>query len=215
MENIPATTSRGSNLEDLVSKLSDLLLSSGFRSPYGPFDGTDHTLQSLHDAILEALLNGGLLPEDTLERLLGDPADGDAKEGRNELEELIQRIIDQLYEQGFVAPQPDLSAEQARRAAGRGQEPGQDDLTQIRFEVTDKSLDFLGYRALRDLLGSLGKQQHRPARHARPGDRRRSDRRTETVRVRRHAESRSERDDPQRRLAADRQTPGVPDRRRL
>jgi Ca-activated chloride channel homolog len=147
----------GLNLEDLVSKLSDLLLSSGFRSPYGPFDGTDHTLQSLHDAILEALLNGGLLPEDTLERLLGDPADGDAKEGRNELEELIQRVIDQLYEQGFVAPQPDLSAEQARRAAGRGQEPGQDDLSQIRFEVTDKSLDFLGYRALRDLLGSLGR----------------------------------------------------------
>ena len=25
------------------------------------------------------------------------------------------------------------------------------------FEVTDKALDFLGYRALRDLLGSLGK----------------------------------------------------------
>ena len=26
-----------------------------------------------------------------------------------------------------------------------------------RFEVTDKSLDFLGYRALRDLLGSTGR----------------------------------------------------------
>ncbi len=28
---------------------------------------------------------------------------------------------------------------------------------EARFEVTDKSLDFLGYKALRDLLGSLGK----------------------------------------------------------
>ena len=27
----------------------------------------------------------------------------------------------------------------------------------MHFEVTDKTLDFLGYRALRDLLGSLGK----------------------------------------------------------
>ncbi len=27
----------------------------------------------------------------------------------------------------------------------------------VRFEVTDKSLDFLGYKTLRDLLGSLGK----------------------------------------------------------
>jgi Ca-activated chloride channel family protein len=28
---------------------------------------------------------------------------------------------------------------------------------EVRFEVTDKSLDFLGFKALRDLLGSLGK----------------------------------------------------------
>ena len=28
---------------------------------------------------------------------------------------------------------------------------------QVRFEVTDKSLDFLGFKTLRDLLGSLGK----------------------------------------------------------
>ena len=30
-------------------------------------------------------------------------------------------------------------------------EPGE-----VKFEVTDKALDFLGYRALRDLLGSAG-----------------------------------------------------------
>jgi Ca-activated chloride channel family protein len=147
----------GLDLGELVSKLSDLLLSSGFQSPYGPFDESDHTMQSLHDAILEALLNGGLLPEETLERLLGDPADGDAQEGRDKLEELIQRIIDQMFEQGYIAPPPDLSSEQARRAMGQGPEPGPDDPSRVRFEVTDKSLDFLGYRALRDLLGSLGR----------------------------------------------------------
>ncbi len=147
----------GLDLGDLVSKLSDLLLSSGFQSPYGPFDESDHTMQSLHDAILEALLNGGLLPEDALERLLGDPADGDAQEGRDRLEELVQRIIDQMFEQGYITPPPDLSAEQARRAMGQGPESGPDDPSQVRFEVTDKSLDFLGYRALRDLLGSLGR----------------------------------------------------------
>jgi uncharacterized protein with von Willebrand factor type A (vWA) domain len=27
----------------------------------------------------------------------------------------------------------------------------------VKFEVTDKALDFLGYRALRDLLGSIGR----------------------------------------------------------
>jgi Ca-activated chloride channel family protein len=147
----------GLDLGDLVSKLSDLLLSSGFQNPYGPFDESDHTMQSLHDAILEALLNGGMLPEETLERLLGDPADADAQEGRDQLEELVQRIIDQLFKQGYITPPPDLSAEQSRRAAGRGMEQEHDDPSRVRFEVTDKSLDFLGYRALRDLLGSLGR----------------------------------------------------------
>ena len=38
-------------------------------------------MQALHDAILDALFNGGVLPEETIERLLGDPADGD-QDGR-------------------------------------------------------------------------------------------------------------------------------------
>ena len=68
------------DLEDLVSKLSDLLLSSGFGNPYGGGDDDERTMQALHDAILDALFNGGVLPEETIERLLGDPADGDQEE---------------------------------------------------------------------------------------------------------------------------------------
>ena len=62
------------DLEDLVSKLSDLLLSSGFGNPYA-MDDEERTLQALHDAILDALFNGGVLPEETIERLLGVYAD--------------------------------------------------------------------------------------------------------------------------------------------
>src|SRR5262249_33639100 len=62
------------DLEDLVSKLSDLLLASGFGNPYAMGD-EERTMQALHDAILDALFNGGVLPEETIERLLGDPAD--------------------------------------------------------------------------------------------------------------------------------------------
>src|ERR671937_164471 len=86
------------DLEDLVSKLSDLLLSSGFGNPYGT-DESDRTMQALHDAILDALFNGGVLPDETLERLLGDPADGDQSEARSRLEELIQQIIERMTEQ--------------------------------------------------------------------------------------------------------------------
>ena len=112
-------------------------------------------MQALHDAILDALFNGGVLPEETIERLLGDPADGDQEDARSKLEELIQQIIERMGEQGYITTPPDLEAERERRQGrGGGQGPDQPPVT---FEVTDKTLDFLGYRALRDLLGSLGK----------------------------------------------------------
>jgi Ca-activated chloride channel family protein len=139
------------DLEDLVSKLSDLLLSSGFANPYASDD--DRTMQALHDAILDALFNGGVLPEETIERLLGDPADGDQEAARTKLEDLIQQIIERMGQDGYITMPPDLDPERQRRSgpgSGRDQPPA-------RFEVTDKTLDFLGYRALRDLLGSLGK----------------------------------------------------------
>jgi Ca-activated chloride channel family protein len=147
------------DLEDLVAKLSDLLLSSGFGNPYAT-DEEDRTLQALHDAILDALFNGGVLPEETIERLLGDPADADQGDARSKLEELIQQIIERMAQQGYISTPPDLEAERAHRRGRTGPGPGQDvqDVQPpVTFEVTDKTLDFLGYRALRDLLGSLGK----------------------------------------------------------
>lgn len=148
------------DLDELIEKLSDLLLSSGFHSPYGGMYGEsedDRTMQALHDAIMDALFNGGVLPEEALERLLGDPADADQADARSKLEQLIQDIIDRMVQEGFIAPAPDLEAEKAhRQQPGTGSGFGPDS-PPTRFEVTDKSLDFLGYRALRDLLGSLGK----------------------------------------------------------
>jgi Ca-activated chloride channel family protein len=144
------------DLEDLVAKLSDLLLSSGFANPYGT-DDEERTMQALHDAILDALFNGGVLPEETIERLLGDPADGDQSDARSKLEELIQQIIERMADQGYITTPPDLDAERERRQGRGGNGPDGQNAT---FEVTDKALDFLGYRALRDLLGSLGKSSY-------------------------------------------------------
>jgi Ca-activated chloride channel family protein len=145
------------DLEDLVSKLSDLLLSSGFGNPR-EHDQEERTMQALHDAILDALFNGGVLPEETIQQLLGDPSDGDQGDARSKLEELIQQIIERMTEEGYITAPPDLDGERERRqgqGAGQGQDQGQ-----VTFEVTDKTLDFLGYRALRDLLGSLGKSSY-------------------------------------------------------
>jgi Ca-activated chloride channel family protein len=140
------------DMDELMSKLSDLLLSSGFGDPY--FSGTEdeRSMQALYDAILEALLSGGVLPEDTLKELLGDQPD---EEAQARLEQLIQQIIAQMQESGYITPAPAEGAQQAERTPGRGQGRGPEGPT--RFEVTDKAIDFLGYKALRDLLGSLGK----------------------------------------------------------
>ena len=142
------------DLEELLSRLSDLMLSSGFDDGYSMPGEDGHSMQSLHDAIMEALLNGGLLSDDTLERLLGKDwqtsEDAEAK-----LDELIRRIIEKLQHQGYLTSSPDPERERERREGGR---PGIGGAEQsFKFEITDKSLDFLGYRALRDLLGSIGK----------------------------------------------------------
>src|ERR671935_1290246 len=128
------------NLEDLVAKLSNLLLASGFGNPHG-MDDEERTLQALHDAILEALFNGGVLPEETLERLLGDPADADQADARSKLEELIQQIIERMAQEGYISTPPDLESERQRRQArGGGLDESRPPET---FEVTDKALDFL------------------------------------------------------------------------
>jgi Ca-activated chloride channel family protein len=145
------------DLEELLSKLSDMLLGSGFEDPHGVYgdEESGHSRQSLHDAIMEAILNGGMLSDETLDRLLGQDW-RDAEDGEQRLDALIERIIEKLQAQGYLSGPPDLERERERRE-GTGGGGGMDNPEQYRFEITDKSLDFLGYRALRDLLGSLGK----------------------------------------------------------
>ena len=143
------------DMDELMSKLSDLLLSSGFGSPRDPGNDSDRTMQALHDAILEALFNGGVLPEDLLEKLFGDQAEGNEQQMRDQLEELIKEIIERMKESGYIDTPPQLDEEKARRAQGGGG-GGEGEPGEVKFEVTDKALDFLGFKALRDLLGSVG-----------------------------------------------------------
>ncbi|MEO6212689.1 MAG: VWA domain-containing protein, partial [Vicinamibacterales bacterium] len=144
----------GVDLEDLLSRLSDMLLSSGFNDPYSlPGEDDGHSMQALHDAILEALLDGAISDE-LLEQLLGKDWQ-QAEDAEQRIDDLVQRIVQKLQQQGYLSPAPDLAAEQKRRGRGDGDGEGSEAAT--RFEITDKSLDFLGYRALRDLLGSIGK----------------------------------------------------------
>src|SRR6185503_8936236 len=96
----------GIDFESLVSQLSDLLLSSGFDNPWDPQSDDDRTMQALHDAVLDALLNGGALSEEMLRKLLkGQPGDAPESEQaradrQDQIEELVQRVVERLTEQG-------------------------------------------------------------------------------------------------------------------
>ena len=130
------------DLESLMSKLSELMLASGFDNPWDPQSDDDRMMQALHDAILEALLSGDVNQVEGLEDLSAE-----------ELQELIAKLVERLSEQGYVSVTgPPGKQRLDGPGGGTGQGQGQ-----ARFEVTDKALDFLGYRALRDLLGSMGR----------------------------------------------------------
>jgi Ca-activated chloride channel homolog len=128
-------------LEDLMQALSDFLLDSGFSDPYSRFqemDG-DQTLENLREAIRQALESGEVFDEESQEKFNQLDA--------QQVEELIDKIIEKMQEQNFI------NAEQPEE--GQGQQG--DGNADARFEVTDKGMDFLGYKALRELLGPLGK----------------------------------------------------------
>jgi Ca-activated chloride channel family protein len=141
------------DLESLVSRLSDLLLASGFNNPWDPQSDDDRSMQALYDAILDALLNGGVLSDEMLDRLQKPDASPEERQAQgDQIEALIQRIMERLSEGGYISMTGKPDAQRLDGEGGEGKREGP-----TRFEVTDKALDFLGYRALRDLLGSIGR----------------------------------------------------------
>ena len=92
----------------------------------------------------------------------------DQMSAEGKLDELIEKLIERMEQENYISSSHATAGADARVEAG-----GQvgDVQGEVRFEVTDKSLDFLGFKTLRDLLGSLGKVELRPPRHASLGHR--------------------------------------------
>ena len=135
------------SLEDLLAALSDYLLESGFQNESMYFQQMDeHSLDALRQAIQQALEMGEFLDEEMRERLEQMQADGT-------MEELIERLIERMQQEELI------SVDQPHDPSRQSTTPGQtgEAQTNARFEITDKSLDFLGFKTLRDLLGSLGR----------------------------------------------------------
>jgi Ca-activated chloride channel homolog len=134
------------SMEDLLSALSDYLLQSGFQDSmwYELPDG-EQTLDELKRAIENALLNGEMFDENLRQQIEQMMADG-------QLDELIEKLIERMQQEDYISI--DEPHDPARQSSVGGQKG---EAQQARFEITDKSLDFLGFKSLRNLLGSLGK----------------------------------------------------------
>jgi Ca-activated chloride channel homolog len=145
----------GLDLGDLLDSLSDFLLQSGFRFGFRELErgfGSDasRSLDALRQAIMEALVEMGRVPEELYQEWLANPHEGEAADVDAILDQLIQKLV----EEGWVRAQPaDSSVPSAQEGSGTTGLPA----GSARFEITDKSIDFLGFRALRHILGALGK----------------------------------------------------------
>ena len=147
------------NLGDLMQSLSDSLLDSGYNDDYywtRQRQETDDSLDALRQALLRALMEQEILSEQQAREML---AENDGKFKGSLLEELINQLIERLVEEGYLnlkeVEQPQ-SQRQQQNGEGQG-EIGNAQPRDIRFEVTEKGLDFLGYKTLKNLLGSMGK----------------------------------------------------------
>ena len=137
------------SLEDLLNALSDYMLESGFQSQYMYFQQLDeHTLEALRQAIQQALEAGDFLDQQIRERIEQMQMEGT-------LEQLIERLIERMQQEDFISVDQPMNEDRARPSTVPGQTG--DAQSEVKFEITDKSLDFLGFKTLRDLLGSLGR----------------------------------------------------------
>jgi Ca-activated chloride channel family protein len=133
------------DLEDLLKALSDYLLDSGFYDPFTRFQDLDHTLDDLREALRRVLEQGDFFDESMRQKLNQLAAEG-------KLDELIDKLMARMEQENYISSQP------TRPSNVNGQVGSVEG--EVRFEVTDKSLDFLGFKTLRDLLGSLGKSSY-------------------------------------------------------
>ncbi len=144
----------GVDLQELVKRLSDFFLQSGYESQFYGMSEMDpeKSMEALRQAIQRALEEGDLIADQELKDLLdGTPEQMDAK-----MKELIDQLIDRLMQEGYVTGNPQVTSPPDKTPRGQvGQ--GRNRENDARFEITDKTIDFLGFKTLKDLMGSLGK----------------------------------------------------------
>ncbi|MCC6263318.1 MAG: hypothetical protein IT169_07055 [Bryobacterales bacterium] len=142
----------GVDAEDLMRALSDFFLQSGYRDPYSSWEEFDpNAMDELLRRIRDALESGEMFPGDQRQEMMERFLDMSPEE----LDQLLRELARKLAEEGFIRFDGDEDAPES--ASPPGSAAGPSGKGAPRFEVTDKSLDFLGFRALKELMGAIGK----------------------------------------------------------
>jgi len=148
------------DLQALLDKMADFLLQSGFAGgehfhPYWGQTGedADRSLEALREAILNALIESGQFTPEMLEALRGQGDD----EAQAKLAELLDELVQRLTKEGYLNVQaPPQMPDSHQPVLGKGSISHAASKS-VQFNLTDKGIDFLGYKALRHIMSSLGK----------------------------------------------------------
>ena len=147
------------DLQSLLGKLADFLLQSGFASgqeydPWGDYnEDNDRSLEALKQAILDALIESGQFTPELLEALRGDGSEDSEEKLAKLLDDLIQRLAAEGYLNVDAPPQVPAGHRSVTGPGGLAHAASKS----VQFNLTDKAIDFLGYKSLRGILSSLGK----------------------------------------------------------
>jgi len=141
-----------------MNRLSDFFLQSGFDSPYGVYEmdmerSQEKMMDQLREAILRALQEGDLIPPELMEKLLENP---DLSQNQD-LQQMIDRLVERMEQEGYISQRDQVQVTPPPSQTPGGQVGRDQQNVEARFEITDKALDFLGFKTLKDLLASLGK----------------------------------------------------------
>ena len=144
----------GISAEDLIRALSEYFLRSGFERQYLDFSEMDErSIEELQDAIQQALENGQLFDDQRLEEMMDELR----QMSPEEMEQLVDRLAGKLAEENYVSIGEPGSRDPSTGGTLSGGVGSDHSNKSMQFELTDKGVDFLGYKTLKDLLGSLGK----------------------------------------------------------
>src|ERR1035438_7290649 len=137
----------GLSAEVLLKALSDFFLQSGFQNQYMGFsEWNQHSLEDLKNAIQRALEQGEMFDPSQAEKI----QEALQSMSPEQMDQMLDRLVQKLVDEGYISTEQQQANEAGQAGAGNADR-------KLNVEITDKAIDFLGFKTLKDLLGSLGK----------------------------------------------------------